>query len=84
MLEDDFIGYICPYRHEYLESLRQYFLRSVKRRYYSVDEHVLVMESTCYRGCDAGRVAKDEDSGACSLEARWRCTVLVEEWIAGR
>lgn len=44
MMEDDLIGYICPYRHEYPESLRQYFLRSVKQRYYSVDEHVLVEE----------------------------------------
>lgn len=44
MMEDDLIDYICPYRHEYPESLRQYFLRSIKQRYSSVDEHVLVVE----------------------------------------
>ena len=44
MMEDELIDYICPYRHEYPESLRQYFLRSIKQRYYSVDEYVLVVE----------------------------------------
>lgn len=44
MMEDDLIDYTCPYRHKYPESLRQYFLRSVKEDYYSVDEHGLVVE----------------------------------------
>lgn len=44
MMEDDLIDYICPYRHKHPESLRQYFLRSVKQIYYSVDEHALAVE----------------------------------------
>ena len=44
MMEDDLIDYVCPYRHRYPESLRQHFLQSIKQRYYSVDEHVLVVE----------------------------------------